>query len=259
MDKKNHQTTSRILNILELLAQNNITGMKFSEISRELEMPKGSLHPLLQTLVARKYVKFNSGNEKYYLGESLFHLGTKYIQKSSLLDQIRKIMTDLSESNNVTSFFGVLSNNQVLYLLRENAPGSIQIVATQGSKVPANCTALGKSLLSGLNYVELSELFKDGVPGLTEKSITNLELLYEQLQEIGKSGLAYEREESSPYTRCIATPIICNGKIIAALSAAFPNVDMNEENLQKLESHLRSAKTEVERIISNNFDYWIYS
>ena len=186
-------------------------------------------------------------------------MGTKYIQKSSLLDQIRKIMANLSEVNNVTSFFGVLSNNQVLYLLRENAPGSIQIVATQGSKVPANCTALGKSLLSGLNYAELQELFKDGVPGLTEKSITNLELLYDQLQEIGRNGLSYEREESSPYTRCIATPIICNGKIIAALSAAFPNVDIDKEKLQKLEEHLRKAKIEVERIVSNNFDHWIYS
>lgn len=259
MEKKFHQTTSRVLNILELLASNNVAGMKFSEICRELEMPKGSLHPLLQTLVARKYLKYNDGNERYYLGESIFHLGAQYTHDSSMLDQIRKIMVDLSEANNVTSFLGVLSNNQVLYLLRENAPGSIQIVATQGSKVPANCTALGKSLLSDLEYEELKELFRDGVPGVTEKSITDIDLLYAQIQEIRKVGLSFEREESSPYTRCIATPIICNGRILAAVSAAFPNVDMDEEQLEKIETHLRSARSKIEIIIKNNINNWIYS
>ena len=259
MDKKLHQSTSRVLDILELLARNNAEGMRFSEISRELDMPKGSLHPLLHTLVARKYVIYNSGNEKYYLGEVLFHLGNKYTQRSSLLDQIRKIMVKISEENNVTSFFGVLSYNQVLYLLRENAPGGIQIVATPGYKVPANCTAIGKSLLSGFGYEELHEFFKDGLPKLTDKSVTDPDILYEQIKEIDEKGLSYEREESSPYTRCIATPITYEGKCIAAMSAAFPNVEIEEKQLLKLETRLRKARVEIETIISNNIENWIYS
>ena len=52
MEHKEHRTTARVIDILELVAD-SAEGMTFSEISARLSMPKGSLHPILQTLCDR--------------------------------------------------------------------------------------------------------------------------------------------------------------------------------------------------------------
>lgn len=257
--EKNHQTTSRVLDILELLSKNNFEGLRFSEISRALNMPKSSLHPLLQTLTERRYVRFSENTQKYYFGEMLFHLGHAYVQNSSLLEQIEQIMTQLVNRCGVSSFFGVLSGNKVLYLLAKTAPGNIRIVATPGRKVYANGTGVGKSLLSGYSRQELVNLFPEGLPSITEKTITDMDILCEQLEETRRTGFSYEREESSPYTRCIATPITYRGKIIASMSASFLDVERSKEDLDEIQDSLRVAREETERVICNNISSWIYS
>ena len=254
--EKNHQTTSRVLDILELLSNNNFQGLRFSEISRALNMPKSSLHPLLQTLADRKYVRFSENTQKYYFGEMLFHLGHAYVENSSLLEQI---MTRLVNRCGVSSFFGVLSGSKVLYLLAKSAPGNIHIVATPGRKVYANGTGVGKSLLSGYTRQELEQLFPEGLPSITEKTITDMDVLYAQLEAVRRTGFSYEREESSAYTRCIATPITYHGRIIASMSASFLDVERSREELDAIQESLKTAREETEKVICNNISSWIYS
>ncbi len=257
--EKNHQTTSRVLDILELLSNNNFQGLRFSEISRALNMPKSSLHPLLQTLADRKYVRFSENTQKYYFGEMLFHLGHAYVENSSLLEQIEQIMTRLVNRCGVSSFFGVLSGSKVLYLLAKSAPGNIHIVATPGRKVYANGTGVGKSLLSGYTRQELEQLFPEGLPSITEKTITDMDVLYAQLEAVRRTGFSYEREESSAYTRCIATPITYHGRIIASMSASFLDVERSREELDAIQESLKTAREETEKVICNNISSWIYS
>ena len=258
MEKK-HQTTSRVLDILELLSKNSVEGLRYSTISRALDMPKSSLHPLLQTLTLRNYVRFNENTQKYYFGEMLFHLGNSYVQNSSLLEPIEQIITKLVNQCDVSSFFGVLSGNKVLYLLGKTAPSNIHIVATQGCKVYAHGTGLGKCLLSGHTKEELTALFPEGLPSITQKTITNMDVLCSQLEETRRTGFSHEREESSLYTRCIASPITYRGKIIAAMSASFLNIERSSEELELIYDSLKKARKETENVINNNISSWIYS
>ena len=49
-----HNPTLRVMEILNLLCQSD-GPMRLSEISRELNMPKSTLLPILQTLVSGQY------------------------------------------------------------------------------------------------------------------------------------------------------------------------------------------------------------
>ena len=49
-----------------------------------------------------------------------------------------------------------------------------------------------------------------------------MEALADQLAEIRASGFAYECEESTRGIRCIGVPLRKSGKVVAALSVAFP-------------------------------------
>ena len=168
-------------------------------------------------------------------------------------------MTRLVNRCGVSSFFGVLSGSKVLYLLAKSAPGNIHIVATPGRKVYANGTGVGKSLLSGYTRQELEELFPEGLPSITEKTITDMDVLYAQLEAVRRTGFSYEREESSAYTRCIATPITYHGRIIASMSASFLDVERSREELDAIQESLKTAREEIEKVICNNISSWIYS
>ncbi len=259
MNELNHRTTERILEVLELLAQNNKEGLSFSDISRELEIPKGSLHPLLSTLCNRKYIVFNKSNQRYYIGESLFALGRSYINDSNILNQIDEVMESLTQEVHATCFLGVLSGNEVFYLLKKNAPGSLQVTAIPGYRLPSYCTGLGKAIISDKERDDLKAMYPDGLKPITQHTITDFDELYAQLLDIRKTGFSYEREESSVHIQCIARAIRINNKIVAAISVAFPVFIDNEVEINQIKKGLLKNAILVEEIINKDTSKWIYS
>lgn len=259
MKDENHRTTERILDVLEVLEQNNKEGLSFSDISRELKIPKGSLHPLLSTLSNRKYIVFNTYNQKYYIGESLFALGRCYVNDSNILNEIDEIMELLSQEVHVTCFLGVLSGNEVFYLLKKNAPGSLQVTAVPGYRLPAYCTGLGKAIIADKEIDELKEMYPEGLKPITEHTIVDFDALYDQLQNIRRTGFSYEREESSVHIQCVAKAIKTNNQTVAAISVAFPVFMDSETEVNQIKKSLQKYGIQIEEIINKNASKWIYS
>lgn len=259
MSEANHRTTERILDVLEVLAQNNKEGLYFTDISRELNIPKGSLHPLLSTLCHRKYIVFNKNNQKYYIGESLFALGRCYVNDSNILNQINEVMESLSQEVNVTCFMGVLSGNKVFYLLKKNAPGSLQVTAVPGYRLPAYCTGLGKAMIADKEIDDLKVLYPDGLRPITEHTVTDFDKLYEQLLNIRKTGFSYEREESSTHIQCVAKAIKINNQTVAGISVAFPVFMDSETEINQIKKSLQKYGILIEEIINKDTSKWIYS
>lgn len=259
MSEPNHRTTERILDILDVLAQNNKMGLTFSNISRELNIPKGSLHPLLSTLCNRKYVVFNKNNQKYYIGASLFLLGRDYVNDSNILNQIDEVMELLSKEVQLTCFMGVLSGNEVFYMLKKKAPGSLQVTAVPGYRLPAYCTGLGKAIIADKEMDDLKVLYPDGLKSITEHTITDFDELYKQLLNIRKTGFSYEREESSVHIQCVAKAIRVNNQVVAGISVAFPVFMDSETEMNQIKKSLQKNGILIEKIISNDTSKWIYT
>lgn len=254
-----HKATKRVLDILELVADHNESGLKFSEIVSLLGESKGTLHPMVMTMTNRDYLFYDQNEGKYHLGLQIASLGNLCSEKSDLLSEIDMALDRIVKIDYVTAFCGVLSTDKVLYLLRKEAAGNVKVIAKKGSRMPASCTAIGKALLSKFSRKDLEQLYPDGLPKLTENSITDLDCLYEQCKEVEKTGIATEVEESNKLIRCFATPIVIDQKVYAAISAAFPILIEEEETLNKIKSLLLNARKEIEKIISRKKELWIYS
>ncbi|MCI8659806.1 MAG: IclR family transcriptional regulator [Eubacterium sp.] len=259
MNEGNHRTTERILDVLEITAQNSREGLSFSDISRKLEIPKGSLSPLLSTLCNRRFLYLNKKNQKYYIGESLFSLGRCYVDNSNILNRIDDVMKQLSMEVQATCFMGVLSDGEVFYLMKKNAPVNLQVTAIPGYRLPAYCTGLGKALIAEKTIEEIKAMYPEGMKKITENTITDFQILDGQLEKVRETGFSYEREESSPYIQCIACPIKLKGKTIAAVSVAFPIMIDGRREKEKIKESLRNNALIIERIISQDSDKWIYS
>ena len=250
-----HRTCSRILNILELVSEHD-EGMSFSEIISELDIPKGSIHPLIQTLVARKYLIYNDDTQKYFLGESLFILGNKYLSKVNIMDQIKEKLTILTNYTDETTYFGVLSGSDVLYLLKSESTNAIRITASVANKLPAYSTGFGKSILSQFNLEELKQLYPDGLKAITPYTITDINVLAEQCQKTRETGIASECQESTLGIRCMATPIYLEQKVVAGISIAIPIYRYDENKKDLFIRYMLETRNQIEQILELNKSQW---
>lgn len=73
--------------------------------------------------------------------------------------------------------------------------------------------------------------------------------LDDQLAEIRTSGFAYECEESTRGIRCIGVPLRKSGKVVAALSVAFPLERYNDAAAASARQALDEARRQIERLL----------
>ena len=119
-----------------------------------------------------------------------------------------------------------------------------------GKRLPAYATALGKALLSGKSQAEVRELYREsGLRQITPHTITDMEQLLVQLEEVRRTGFAFEREESSLGVQCAAVPVCqSSGAVYLGLSVAVP-VGCSQEGLERMKQPLQEARSRLERVL----------
>lgn len=258
MTKKNHRTTSRIVDILELLS-NSDKGFSLTEICKELDVPKSSMSPVIHTLLDRNVLALNEKTNKYFIGRTAFKVGSSFLENFDIMDEIQKEMQKIVDVCEETVHLGILVDGNVFYLKKIDSPKSIRMIATVGKTIPAYGTAIGKSLLLDNNLEELKKMYPDGLKKLTDNTITSFQKLNKQLNEARQNNITYEIEESNEHVRCLAVPIRKDKKIITAISVAFPVFRYSKEKADLSKQLLFNAKEKIEKLLKEvNVDFSIF-
>ena len=246
-----HRSTSRVLDIFELICSNldDTDGLTLTDISQALSVPKGSLSPIMRTLLARGYLSVDPQTLRYTVGAMLFSKGYTYISKGGLNRDIQPIMEDVVRKVSETCHLAELNGGQVFYLLKVDSPEAIRMYSSPGRLLPAYSTSLGKALLSGMSKEDLIKLYPEGLKPVTPQTVTDMDVLIEQLREVGKTGYAFEIEESTPFVRCVGIPILSRSIIRYALSVATPLFRYSQEKEKRICEALAEAKMKIEAIL----------
>lgn len=249
-DKKNiHRSTSRVLDLLELVAANPSKYTQ-TEICEILNAPKSSLFPILYTLVARKFLALDS-NSRYRIDYSAYLVGNSYLTQLDFLDEVEKVLKDLTEKCSETSHFAILVDGDVLYLKKIDSPEFIRMTSRVGTRIPAYGTSLGKALLMDYEIADLQKLYHNKLEPITPNTITDFHTLIRQIHEARINGFTYEIEESTQYIRCYAVPVKKDGRVVAAISVAIPIFRYSDEKGALIRALLFDAKAKLETILSN--------
>ena len=239
-EEKMHRSTYRVLRIFELLSASP-EGISLTGLAQKLEIPKGSLHPILKTMQAMNFIRMND-NGNYTIGQAAYFAGSSYTKNSDLLQEIDYVLKNLSSAVHQTAYFSVLSGGEVLYLLEERVPTPITIQAKRGYKYPAYATGMGKALLSGKTESDIKELYPEGLHKLTEHTIDEFDTLFGQMEEIRRTGYSFEKEESNKDVQCIAVPVKYKEHVIAGMSVAVPVFYYSEEFAKKSNGRTEKGK-----------------
>ncbi|CAK7055497.1 MULTISPECIES: IclR family transcriptional regulator [Fusobacterium] len=245
MAKIEHRPTARVLNILELLAANQ-EGLTLTEIAEAIDAPKSSVLPLIHTMAQRKFIFFDVHTYKYSIGIGSFCVGSAYTSNMNALQFIKSEMKYIVKKTNEICQMGIFDRGQVLYVAKVDSDDPIRIISYVGKRLPAYCTALGKALLCQKNIKELKKLYPDGLKKYTPNTITDFEVLADQLKEIKQTMIATENGEVNEQSDCISVPLFKGDDILAAISVSVPSFRMTEEKTELIKSMLLETKTKIE-------------
>ncbi|MDR3259461.1 MAG: IclR family transcriptional regulator [Fusobacteriaceae bacterium] len=245
MLKTEHRPTGRVLNILELLAANQ-DGMTLTEISEAIKAPKSSILPLIHTMAQRKFIFFDAHTYRYSIGIGTFCVGSAYTSNMNALQFIKAEMKYIVMKTNEICQVGIFDRGQILYVAKVDSDEPIRIVSYVGKRLPAYCTALGKTFLCQKTLKEIKTLYPEGLKAYTTKTITDFDVLYKQLKEIRKTMIATEDGEVNEQSGCISVPLFKGEDILAAISVSVPSFRMTNEKTELIKKLLLETKTKIE-------------
>ncbi len=243
MEDTNHRSTSRVLDILDLLAENT-AGMTLTELSKAIDAPKSSLFPILHTMKNRNYLFFNVATAKYFIGHQTHLVGGTYQNRSVVFEYIKRQMDHIRDTCGETCNLGILNHEQASYIaVSEPESENCQCLThTAGMQFPAYCSGIGKALLLDYSIEELRALYPDPLVQYTPNTVTSVEILYAQLLMYQKEGFTYETSEARDNIFCIAIPLCNESKIIAALSVSIPLDRMTESKVSMIKRAFLETK-----------------
>ena len=244
-----HQPTLRVLQILEAVTADG-KEKRLSEFSRDLNIPKSTLLPILQTLCRQRYLVQDDVG-RYQPGTALFSLGAGFSDCFPVLKYVHQQLELLVNALGETCYFGILDGSDVLYLDKVDSSQPLRMLTSIGRKLPAYATGIGKALLIGKNIDQLSALYPNGLAPLTENTITDPEILHTQLIRAEFDGYTWEIEESTPHVRCFAVPIRKYGQIVAAISVSIPLFRFQPEQRDSIVNALLDAASVIGKTVEN--------
>ncbi len=227
-------------------------GLGVSELSRSLGMNATSVYRVLNTLRNRGYLEQDTPKGKYRLGIKVFELGCIFQSQTYLVEVAMPHLERLEGLSKETVNLAILDENQkeVIYIAKIDSREILKTDIKIGTRLPANCTALGKVMLSTFSTERINELYHGhgGMTKLTENSVASLGEFKRIMDEVRKRGYAIDNEEFKIGVRCVAAAVLGGSeRALAAVSIAGPASRLSEEKLQKFSAPLIKAAEEISR------------
>jgi DNA-binding IclR family transcriptional regulator len=237
-NKKLLRSCLRTLRILEVLSSGEEMGV--TEIGKYTGLHKSTAFRFLETLEHEGYVKQNPDTEKYRLSYKVLSLGFNLIEKMDVRIAARPHMEKLAIMTGETVYLTIVDSGQILYIDKVNLTENLQTFHKVGDKNYVHCTASGKAQIAFFSEAEFNDIFqKWGLPKQTKNTITDINVLKEQLKEVRIRGYAIDDRESEEDVMCVASPIFdYTGNVVAALSISGPITRLTVKKIERDFSHL---------------------
>lgn len=196
-----------------------------ADIADMLGMSRSTIHRYVITLVALGYME-QCADRKYRLGLRVTDLGIAALNSVGLRDHAREPLEELRRRSSYTVNLAILDGPRILYLERKRSyrreQPLIDLGLHLGSRLPAYCTAMGKTLLANLAEGDLDEairtttLKRRGPRTIVRKKQLRAELGRIQMD----AGFAINDQELADGLHSISAPVRGEKGVVAAVNMA---------------------------------------
>lgn len=217
------QNNLRPLYILKTVAE-AAAPLSALEIGQALDLPKPTIHRLLQTLEDDGWLMRDLGGRGFVAGHLLRRLAANTFSGPGLRRERMAILQRLASEVGETCNISMPEGDAMVYVDRVETHWPLRIRLPIGSRVPLHCTASGKTYMATLPQSQLSRLLRRvTLTAQTPHTITERDALVAELKTTRERGHAEDAQEMIEGMIALAVPISDNlGRVFGTLSFHAP-------------------------------------
>ncbi|MBP2280783.1 DNA-binding IclR family transcriptional regulator [Psychrobacter sp. PL19] len=243
---------SSITRVLEIIEAVSYAAKPISplELSQTLDIPKPTIHRLIQNLVDEGFVAVDLGGG-IIPGKRVRNLSVELWQQRQFFNERQMILKKLVDEIEETCGIGIPYNMDMIYTNRAQTTLPLQIYLPVGAKSPMWCTATGKLYLSQLPTSSRNKILQSlPLSKFTKNTIIDIDTLNIELDHIAKTGIGIDNEEFISEMVAVAVPILDKkSRYLASLYLHAPTIRVSLDDLLTHVPRLRTAAQDIQTLI----------
>ncbi|MFI9171161.1 IclR family transcriptional regulator [Streptomyces lincolnensis] len=237
------KSAARTVELLELLAARGDRPARLQELADQLGVPRSSMYALLQTLIARGWVRTDITGSLYGIGLHALLTGTSYLDSDPRVRVVRPYLDEASQALGETIHMGRLDGRNVAYLATRESHEYLRTISRVGRRLPAHVGALGKALLAERDDTDLPE---GSYEALTPHSHTSRASLLADLAEVRSRGYSIDREEGVLGIVGFGFVLRYDSPATDAISCSVPRARLTPEHEAQIITVMREIRSKIE-------------
>jgi len=235
------QVIARAGAILRAL-QSNPNGASLAEISAAVGLPRSTVHRITTALAREGFVESASPAGGLRLGPTLAELALG--SRPPLRNRVRPMIEDLAGRLGETVDLAVLDGTEMKFVDQVEGPQRLSAASEVNARFPLHCTANGKATLALVSAKRAAELLPARLKAFTPATETSKTALMEELAEVKRTGIAFDREELTDGICAAGFAWIEPDGEVAAISVPIPT-----QRFKGREPELKQALTKLRDLL----------
>ena len=242
------KSLKRAIAVLDCFSQKE-PELSVTEIARKLDMQKSTIFNILSTFQESGILIKNPSNSKYRLGYKLLHLSYIINSGISIREDFLPFLKEIANTTGEVCYFGLLDGLEVLYIDAVYPLTQLQARNILGERAPLYCTGLGKAMLANLSEDQINAVLTGPMPPFTKCTITDPDVLRNELEEIRQNGFTVDNMEHEFGIRCVAVPVFgLSGNVLGAVSVSGPSPRFDPPTIVRTASIITEKLKSLQRL-----------
>ena len=246
---ENLSSTEKALKLLMAFTPNN-TEMGTLELSKKLGIHKSTVSRLLHLLTTNDFLYQNPETKKYMLGRAIAEMGNVVIKSlnTAIVSIAQPHLNELCNLVCESVAMEVLTGTNVVLSGHVEGQSHIRFSFQPGERVPINVAAGAKAILAYCEPDFVDLCINKKFNRFTANTIVSKKKYKEVLEDVKKTGIAYDNGERYEDSHAIATPIFNHEGIpVAAVVVAGPAFRMTSKFLGEIVAPLKKTAAEISK------------
>ncbi|ASO21996.1 IclR family acetate operon transcriptional repressor [Actinoalloteichus hoggarensis] len=239
------QVVVRALDVLTSLAESD-QGRTLQDLHEELNIPLGSLHRLLATLLDRYYVSRSPVNKRYFLGPSARKLGGFATSGGSSLIAPPPALAAAAAESGETVFATEMIGREPVCVALVEARHPLRLFVRIGQEMPLHAAAASRSILAFLPEDVVRPLLESTtLTGFTTDTPRTVDDVMAHLKTVRAQGYDVCSDELDRNVWAVAAPVIAADQTVTSsvtLAAASSRMTSPLARTRAIEITLRTAR-----------------
>jgi DNA-binding IclR family transcriptional regulator len=211
------QVVARTANLLRALSTTP-EGLTPQEIAEQCEIPRPTVYRLVKALASEDFVRMLPTG-RVLIGPGLMRVAIA--NRRDIRNDLRPFMEQLAREIDEHTEMAVLYAGEVLFVDQYVTRRVMRAITNVGTRGPLHCSANGKALLASMTPQEMEDILPKELVRMTDKTITDLDVLRAEIAEVRRRDIAFDIEEYTPgvcacgaYVRSVMGDVASIGAVV---------------------------------------------